>query len=75
MKNAYAYDFRVWSLPEIKEALLDVGFTQVNLWVSFTRTDQNNVAIDPDDFKRIDWSDKVFISGGKSWNAYITAHF
>ena len=33
-KNAFHYDFRMWNIMDIKEALLEVGFTEIHLWIS-----------------------------------------
>ena len=31
-RKVFTYDWRVWSVPEIKDALLDAGFSKVNLY-------------------------------------------
>ncbi len=31
-KNAFTYDWRMWSIPELKDALLDAGFANVNIY-------------------------------------------
>lgn len=32
MKRAFTYDWRLWSIPEVREMLLDAGFSQVDVW-------------------------------------------
>ncbi|MHB1155772.1 MAG: class I SAM-dependent methyltransferase [Phycisphaerales bacterium] len=31
-RRAFTYDWRLWSLPELKEAMLDAGFAEVGIW-------------------------------------------
>jgi predicted RNA methylase len=33
MRRAFTYDWRLWTLPEIEEAMLDAGFRAVEFWV------------------------------------------
>jgi len=34
MKRVFSYVFRLWSLKEIEEAMLEVGFRSVHLWIA-----------------------------------------
>ncbi|TPX40885.1 hypothetical protein SeMB42_g05826 [Synchytrium endobioticum] len=33
-RNAFQYDFRVWTIPEVREAFHDAGFEKLNIWVA-----------------------------------------
>jgi len=39
MKNAFVYDWRVWTLPELTEMLSEAGFNPTVYWEG---TDKNN---------------------------------
>jgi SAM-dependent methyltransferase len=32
LKNAFTYDWRYWSMPELRDVLADAGFSQVHAW-------------------------------------------
>jgi len=32
IENAFSYDWRLWTIPEVKELLLEAGFTQVHVY-------------------------------------------
>jgi hypothetical protein len=32
IRNAFRYDWRLWSLPELREAMLDAGFARATAW-------------------------------------------
>jgi SAM-dependent methyltransferase len=32
MEKAFTYDWRLWSIPEIREQLMDAGFSSVDIW-------------------------------------------
>ncbi|KAI8913933.1 S-adenosyl-L-methionine-dependent methyltransferase [Powellomyces hirtus] len=34
MKNAYTYDFRAYSIVEIREAMLEAGFASTHVWIA-----------------------------------------
>lgn len=46
IKNALKYDFRLWSICEIREALVDAGFDTVHIWL-IRRDRHASSAIDP----------------------------
>ncbi len=33
LERAYTYDWRLWTLPEVREAMLEAGFADVQVWV------------------------------------------
>jgi hypothetical protein len=37
MRNAYTYDFRVYSILEVQEAMLEAGFRQTHVWWAETK--------------------------------------
>lgn len=39
MKRAFAYDWRVWSIPELRDILLDAGFSRVDVYWEGTAED------------------------------------
>jgi SAM-dependent methyltransferase len=43
MKRAFTYDWRLWTLPEVKETMLEAGFSAVEFYVEGW-DDENNVA-------------------------------
>jgi len=32
LKNAFTYDWRLWTVPELREALANAGFRKVTVW-------------------------------------------
>jgi SAM-dependent methyltransferase len=32
MKHAFTYDWRLWTIPEVRECLLEAGFSRVDIW-------------------------------------------
>jgi hypothetical protein len=32
LKNAFTYDWRLWTIPELREALANAGFRKVTVW-------------------------------------------
>jgi SAM-dependent methyltransferase len=41
LRNAFTYDWRVWSLPEVDEALREAGFSDVHVYVQGWDEDRN----------------------------------
>lgn len=39
LRNAFSYNFRIWSMAEIRDALLEAGFSAVEAWVSPTTSE------------------------------------
>jgi len=62
IKNAFIYDWRVWQLPELREILLDAGFSRVDVyWEGFDKDGEGNGV-----FKRVEEAEN-----DESWIAYI----
>ena len=49
LKRAFTYDWRLWSLPEIREVLLEAGFVRVTVYWEGTdeETDEGNGEFTP----------------------------
>ena len=39
MREAFTYEWRLWTLPEIKELMLEAGFSKVTVWWEGTDED------------------------------------
>lgn len=72
LRRAFSYEFRVWSLVELREALLEVGFRSCHLWVAEIEQDEDGTAIGSADFRRTVEEDGGLVAGS-SWNAYVVA--
>jgi hypothetical protein len=63
MRNAFLYDWRLWTLPELRELMYEAGFANVHvLWEGTDRKTRKGNGI----FRRVD-------HGGneKAWVAYV----
>jgi hypothetical protein len=85
LKNAFTYDFRVYTIPEVREALAEAGFKQTFIWWAQTgnqashqggsddesdaEKDTNNDGIF--EYERIDH--QKLVQGAHAWNAYVVA--
>lgn len=72
LRRAFSYEFRVWSLVELREALLEVGFRSCHLWVAEVEQDEHGTAVGSADFRRVADEDGG-LAVGSSWNAYVVA--
>ncbi|TPX30743.1 hypothetical protein SmJEL517_g05761 [Synchytrium microbalum] len=34
LRNAFGYDFRIWTIPEVREAMNDAGFRNIHVWMA-----------------------------------------
>lgn len=87
IKNAFQYDFRMWTFFELKEIFTDAGFTRVYIWLMgrnrLHTTESNQDDVDADDdqettFERIQLHPTIMTTRKnidtdliRSWNAYI----
>jgi hypothetical protein len=63
MRNAFLYDWRLWTLPELRELMFDAGFANLHvLWEGTDRKTRKGNGI----FRRVE-------RGGdeKAWVAYV----
>ncbi len=66
MNKAFHYDWRLWSLPEMRELLLDAGFSSTEVYVDGWDEDEN----DGDGiFRR-----RTYFENQQSWVAYLVAY-
>jgi len=66
MKKAFTYDWRLWTLPEMRELLLDAGFLSADVYVEGWDDEE-------------DESDGIFrkrkyFENQEGWVAYVVAH-
>jgi len=47
LKNAFTYDWRLWSLPELTEMLLEAGFKPTVYWEGTDEDDEGNGIFEP----------------------------
>ncbi len=45
MKEAFTYDWRLWSIPEIKELMLEAGYKQVDIYWEGTEDDEEGESV------------------------------
>ena len=70
MDKAFTYDWRLWSLAEIKELLLEAGFSKVRIyWEEFEEED------DDDDFMEAtgNFFEAIEVENQESWQVYVVA--
>ena len=67
MKNAFTYEWRLWTLPEIRELLLEAGFKQVTVyWQGDDEdSDEGNGEFEPAEHGEADEAWIVYISAQK----------
>ena len=70
MDKAFTYDWRLWSLPELKELLEEAGYSKVRIyWEKFVNTD------DEDDYLESsgEFYEATDVENQESWHAYVVA--
>jgi hypothetical protein len=70
MDKAFTYDWRLWSLPELKELLEEAGYSKVRVyWEKFQETD------DEDDYLESsgEFYEATVVDNQESWHAYVVA--
>mmetsp|Transcript_27977 Transcript_27977/g.71174 ORF Transcript_27977/g.71174 Transcript_27977/m.71174 type:complete len:143 (-) Transcript_27977:762-1190(-) len=65
IKGAFCYDWRIWTLPELKEALLDAGFKKIEIWWA---------EVDPEDEEQYEYTQEKLIEPTEMINSYILAY-
>ncbi|GAQ87004.1 hypothetical protein KFL_003250070 [Klebsormidium nitens] len=74
IKNAFSYQWRLWTIPEARECLLEAGFSAVHVWM---REMPDLEGHDEDEEVEVDANSK-YVECKKflqcdAWNAYIVA--
>jgi hypothetical protein len=64
IKNAFTYEWRLWTLPEIQELLLEAGFSAVHVYWEGT---------DEDGEGNGEWSQVTKADADEGWVAYLVA--
>ncbi|KAG5455828.1 MAG: hypothetical protein BJ554DRAFT_4615 [Olpidium bornovanus] len=84
-RNPALYDFRMYSIVELREALVEAGFKETFVWVSSTRARDNEVGSgledksfsNEDEVKEVEVSPEEYVLADRylpqmeSYNAYI----
>jgi hypothetical protein len=67
MKNAFCYEWRLWTLPEIREILLEAGFSRVTVYWEGTdeKTNEGNGEFSPAEHGEADDAYIVYIVAEK----------
>ncbi|MDH5230415.1 MAG: class I SAM-dependent methyltransferase [Gammaproteobacteria bacterium] len=72
MENAFTYNWRLWSLPELQEILLEAGFSHVHIyWEEFAEDEddpENDYLVGTGNYRAVTQVDQQ-----ESWLAYIVA--
>jgi hypothetical protein len=66
MKNAFSYDWRLWTLPELQELLRDAGFAETAVYVEGWDDDEDEA---DGIFRR-----RTYFENQEGWVAYVVAH-
>lgn len=70
LKRAYTYDWRLWTLPELREALIEAGFARVHVfWEQFADDPQGG----EDQVSTGEYKDTLKADNQEAWIAYIVA--
>jgi SAM-dependent methyltransferase len=70
MEKAYTYDWRLWTLPELREVLAEAGFSRVHvLWEQFEDDPEGG----EDQISTGEYKDTLKANNQESWITYIVA--
>jgi SAM-dependent methyltransferase len=70
LKRAYTYDWRLWTLPELREVLIEAGFARVHVfWEQFADDPQGG----EDQVSTGEYKDTLKADNQEAWIAYIVA--
>lgn len=72
IENAFEYNWRLWSIPELQEMLIDAGFSRVNVyWEEFEEDEDdpdNDYLVGTGNYRKV-----TEVEQQESWLAYIVA--
>ncbi|KAG6541615.1 hypothetical protein Mapa_017008 [Marchantia paleacea] len=74
IRHAFSYYWRLWTIPEVKECLLEAGFSSVHFWIkqmsdTHERDDDEATATD----SKAKYEEVASFLQKDAWNAYIVA--
>ncbi|KAK1311269.1 hypothetical protein QJS10_CPA08g01501 [Acorus calamus] len=75
IRHAFSYNWRLWSLPEIKECLEEAGFQSVHFWIRvMPDTDTEGDSRNTERYyasEDVKYEEHTFFQQADAWNAYI----
>ncbi|XP_077241247.1 uncharacterized protein LOC143881833 [Tasmannia lanceolata] len=74
LRHAFSYNWRLWSLPEIKDCLEEAGFRSVHFWIREmpdTRESENSEEFDVG--RDVKYEEVSSFEQQDAWNAYVVA--
>lgn len=73
LERAFAYDWRLWTIPELRELLEEAGFSHVHVyWEKFVESDDE----DDDELEGSgEYFDAKVVENQESWISYIVAEY
>ena len=70
MDKAFTYDWRLWSLPELKELLEEAGYSKVRIyWEKFEENDEDDDYLESSG----EFYEATDVDNQESWHAYVVA--
>lgn len=70
LRRAYTYDWRLWTLPELREILQEAGFSRVHVyWEKFEEDDEDEDYLEGTG----EYEDTLQADNQEAWIAYIVA--
>lgn len=71
-RHAFSYEWRLWSLPEIRDCLEEAGFKSVHFWMRQMPDSENIKRIEGfGDSQDVKYEEVTSFQQQDSWNAYI----
>ncbi|WOG87708.1 hypothetical protein DCAR_0206939 [Daucus carota subsp. sativus] len=72
IRHAFSYEWRLWSLPEIRDCLEEAGFKSVHFWIRQMPDSENIRRIEGfGDSQDVKYEEVTSFQQQDSWNAYI----
>ncbi|KAG9455069.1 hypothetical protein H6P81_007973 [Aristolochia fimbriata] len=72
--HAFSYNWRLWSLPEIKDCLLEAGFRYVHFWIrEMPDTNERGNSEEFNAGRDVKYEELSSFQQRDAWNAYIVA--
>ncbi|KAL3681131.1 hypothetical protein R1sor_024087 [Riccia sorocarpa] len=74
IRHAFSYYWRLWTLPEVKECLLEAGFREVHFWMKeMSDTRERDDDVDTEADSKTKYEEVTRFLQEDAWNAYIVA--